>query len=124
PDVIKYLEAENAYTAAVLKPTEPLQAMLYKEFLSRIKQTDQDVPVKDRGYWYYTRTIEGQQYPIHCRKKGSLDAAEQVMLDGNAMAKGEKFFSVGRTRVSDAGNLLAYATDTTGFREYMLSVKD
>jgi oligopeptidase B len=138
PDVIKYLEAENAYTAAVLKPTEKFQDALYKEFLSRIKQTDQDVPVKDRGYWYYSRTVEGQQYPIHCRKKdepvpkapgespkkGTLDAAEEVLLDGNEMAKGEKFFSFGRRRVSDDGNLLAFATDTTGFREYTLSVKD
>jgi len=124
PDVIKYLEAENAYTAAVLKPTEKFQEALYKEFLTRIKQTDEDVPVKDRGYWYYTRTVEGKQYPIHCRKKGSLDQAEEVLLDGNEMAKGEKFFSFGVRRVSDDGNLLAFATDTTGFREFMLSVKD
>lgn len=124
PEVIKYLEAENAYFAAVMKPTEPFQQALYKEFLSRIKQTDQDVPVRDRGYWYYSRTVEGQQYPIRCRKKGSLDAPEEVLLDGNELAKGEKFFSVGGVEVSDDGNLLAYTTDTTGFREYMLSVKD
>jgi len=136
PEVIKYLEAENAYTAAVMKPTEKLQDVLYKEFLSRIKQTDEDVPVRDRGYWYYSRTVEGKQYPIHCRKKAEpvpqapgearnkTAAPEEVLLDGNAMAKGEKFFSFGQQRVSDDGNLLAYSTDTTGFREYMLSVKD
>jgi oligopeptidase B len=138
PDVIKHLEAENAYFAAVMKPTEKFQNVLYKEFLSRIKQTDEDVPVKDRGYWYYTRTVEGKQYPIHCRKKDepvpkapgespkkrTLDAPEEVLLDGNELAKGEKFFSFGPTRVSDDGHLLAFATDTTGFREYMLSVKD
>jgi oligopeptidase B len=124
PEVIKYLEAENAYTAAVLKPTEPLQEALYKEFLSRIQQTDTDVPVKERGYWYYSRTEEGKQYPIYCRKKGTQDAPEEVLLDGNAMAQGTKFFSIGPRRVSDDGNLLAYATDTTGFREYLLSVKD
>lgn len=124
PEVIKYLEAENAYTAAVLKPTEGLQETLYKEFLGRIKQTDVDVPVKDRGYWYYSRTEEGKQYPIYCRKKGTLDAAEEVLLDGNALAKGEKFFSIGPRRVSDDGQLVAFASDTTGFREYMLSVKD
>src|SRR5262245_18130347 len=124
PDVIKHLEAENAYFAAVMKPTEKFQEALYKEFLSRIKQTDVDVPVRDRGYWYYTRTVEGKQYPIHCRKKGSLDVAEEVLLDGNELAKGEKFFRVGSTRVSDDGNLLAFSTHTTGFREYMLSVKD
>jgi oligopeptidase B len=123
-DVLKYLEAKNAHTAALLKPTEPFQEKLYKEFLSRIKQTDQDVPVRDRGYWYYSRTVEGKQYPIRCRKKESLDAPEEVLLDGNELAKGEKFFSFGGMRVSDDGNLLAYATDTTGFREYVLFVKD
>src|SRR5690348_9084406 len=88
PEVIKYLEAENAYFAAVMKPTEKFQETLYQEFLSRIKQTDQDVPVRDRGYWYYSRTVEGQQYPIYCRKKGTLDAPEEVLLDGNELAKG------------------------------------
>jgi len=122
-DVLKYLEAENAYTAAVLKPTEPFQAKLYKEFLSRIKQTDQDVPVKDRGYWYYSRTVEGKQYRIHCRKKGTTDAPEEILLDGNELARGEKFFKFGEQRVSDDGNLLAYSIDTTGVNEFMLSVK-
>jgi oligopeptidase B len=124
PEVIKYLEAENTYFAAVMKPTEAFQATLYKEFLSRIKQTDQDVPVKNRGYWYYSRTEEGKQYSIRCRKKGSMDAPEEVLLDGNELAKGEKFFSLGGMKVSDDGNLLAYVTDTTGYREYFLSVKD
>jgi len=123
-DVLKYLADENAYFKTVMKPTEPFQEKLYKEFLSHIKQTDEEVPVRNRGYWYYSRTVEGQQYRIVCRKKGTLDAPEEVLLDGNAMAKGEKFFSLGQTRVSDDGNLLAFATDTTGFREYMLSVKD
>lgn len=124
PEVIKYLDAENAYTATVMKPLEPLREKLYKEMLGRIQQTDLSVPTRDRGYWYYSRTVEGQQYPIFCRKKGTLDTAEEVLLDGNEMAKGEKFFSVGPRAVSDDGNLLAFATDTTGFREYMLSVKD
>jgi oligopeptidase B len=123
-DVLKYLDAENAYTKVALKPTEALQEKLYKEFLSRTKQTDQDVPVKDRGYFYYTRTVEGKQYSIHCRKKGTLDAAEEVLLDGNELARGEKFFRVGGTEVSADGHLLAYTTDTTGFHEYMLFVKD
>src|SRR5262245_3104488 len=124
PEVIKYLEAENAYTAAVMKPTEQLQEKLYQEFLARIKQTDLSVPYLNRGYWYYTRTVEGQQYPIYCRKKGTLEAPEEVMLDGNEMAKGEKFFSIGSIDVSDDGNVVAFGTDTTGFREYYLSVKD
>jgi len=124
PEVIKHLEAENAYTAAVMKPAEPLRDALYKEMLGRIKQTDLSVPTRNHGYFYYTRTVEGQQYPIHCRKKGGLDAAEEVMLDANAMAKGHKFFNIGGTHVSDDGNLLVFGVDTTGFREYFLSVKD
>jgi oligopeptidase B len=124
PEVIKYLEAENAYTVAVMKPSEPFQEKLYAEMLGRIKQTDLSVPTRDRGYYYYSRTVEGKQYPIQCRKKGSLDADEEVMLDGNELARGEKFFSLGATEVSPDGTKLAFATDTTGFREYMLSVKD
>ncbi len=124
PEVIKHLDAENAYTAAVMKATEPLQEKLYKEMLGRIKQTDLSVPTRDHGYYYYSRTVEGKQYPIVCRKKGSLDAEEEVMLDGNELAKGEKFFSLGATEVSPDGTKLAFSTDTTGFREYMLSVKD
>lgn len=124
PEVIKHLEAENAYAAAVMKPTEALQDTLYKEYLTRIKQTDLSVPYRKGDYWYYTRTVEGQQYPIYCRKKGTLDAAEEIMLDANELAQGEKFFSVTGLEVSDDGHLLAFATDTTGFREYYLSVKD
>src|SRR6516165_3859329 len=124
PEVIKYLEAENAYTAAVMKPTEPLQEKLYKEFLGRIKQTDLSVPVREGNYWYYTRTEEGKQYPIHCRKKGSLDGKEEILLDVNELAKGHKFYNVAARVVSDDGNLLAYSSDTTGFREYTLRIKD
>ncbi len=124
PEVIAYLEAENAYTAAVMKPTEPFQESLYKEILARIKQTDLSVPVRDHGYYYYSRTEEGKQYPIHCRKKGSLDAPEQVVLDLNELAKGQKFMALGAFAVSDDGNLLAFSTDNTGFRQYALHVKD
>ena len=123
-DVLKYLKTENDYTLAVMKPTDALQKKLYDEYLSRIQQTDRDVPWRDRGYWYYTRTEEGKQYPIVCRKKGNLEAVEEIMLDGNVLGKDEKFFAVGEWRVSDDGHLLAYSTDTTGFREYELSVKD
>jgi oligopeptidase B len=107
-----------------MKPTEPMQKKLYKEMLGRIKQTDLSVPHLDRGYYYYHRTEEGKQYPIYCRKKGSLEAPEEILLDGNALAKGEKFFKVASLAVSDGGDLLAYATDTSGFREYHLNVKD
>src|SRR5450432_2175247 len=90
PDVIKYLEAENTYTEAMTKKTEKLRDTLYKEMLGRIKQTDKAVPVRENGYWYYSRTEEGKQYPIYCRKKATLEAAEEVTLDANELAKGEK----------------------------------
>ena len=124
PEVKAYLEAENAYTDAVMKPTEGLQKKLYDEMLSRIKETDVEVPYKDGGYFYYSRTEVGKQYQIHCRKKGSLDAPEEVLLDVNELAKGQKFMSLGAYDVSDDGNLLAYTTDNTGFRQYTLAVKD
>ena len=124
PKVRAFLEAENAYTAAFMKPTEELQKSLYDEMLGRIKETDLSVPYRDGGWFYYSRTEKGQQYPIYCRKKGSLDAPEEVYLDVNALAKGEKFMSVGARSVSDSGSLLAYTTDNTGFRDYTLHVKD
>ncbi len=123
-EVIAHLEAENAYTAALTRHVEPLQVRLYKEFLGRIKQTDMNVPYRLRGHWYYSRTEEGKQYAIHCRKKGSTDAAEEAMLDGNELVKGHKFLSIGPMLVSDDNNLLAYSTDYSGFREYTLRVKD
>jgi oligopeptidase B len=124
PAVISHLEAENAYAAAVMKPTEPLQEKLYNEILSHIKQTDVNVPYRWGEYFYYTRTVEGKQYPIYCRKHGTLDAAEQVLLDLNELAKGQKFMSVGSFVPSDDGNLLAYSTDNTGYRQYTLQVKN
>jgi oligopeptidase B len=124
PEVAAYLEAENAYTDAVMKPTEPLQAALYKEMLGHIKETDLSVPYREGGYLYYSRTEEGQQYSIYCRKKGNLDAPEEVTVDLNELAKGLKFMALGAYTVSDDGSLLAYSTDNTGFREYTLHVKD
>jgi oligopeptidase B len=124
PDVKAYLDAENAYTDAVMKPTEAFQKRLYNEMLGRIKETDVDVPYKEGGYFYYSRTETGKQYPIRCRKKGSLDAAEEVVLDVNELAKGQTFMAVAAYRVSPDGNLLAYSTDNTGFRQYTLAVKD
>jgi oligopeptidase B len=124
PDVRAYLEAENAYTDAVMKSTEPLQKKLYDEMLSRIKETDVEVPYKEGGYLYYVRTEAGKQYGIRCRKKGSMDAPEEVVLDVNELAQGHKFMSLGAFNVSEDGNLLAYTTDNTGFRQYTLSVKD
>jgi len=124
PEAIKYLEAENAYTAAMTKGLMPFADALYKEMLGRIKQTDLGVPARRGDYLYYSRTEEGKQYAIQCRRKGSMDAPEEVLLDPNEMAKGHKFVGIGSTKVSDDDHLLAYTVDFTGFRQYSLQVKD
>ena len=124
PAVIAHLEAENAYTAAVMKPTQALQEKLYNEILSHIKQTDVNVPYRQGDYFYYSRTKEGLQYPIFFRKKGSLDANEELILDQNELAKGQRFMALGTLLPSDDGNLLAFSTDNTGYRQYVLHVKD
>jgi oligopeptidase B len=124
PAVTTYLQAENAYTAAVMKPTEALQQRLYDEILSHIKQTDLQVPYKYGSYYYYSRTEEGKQYPIYARKRGSLGAPEEITLDLNVLAQGQKFLGLGTYEVSDDGKLLAYSLDTTGYRQYTLHVKN
>jgi oligopeptidase B len=124
PEVMAYLTAENAYTDAVMKPTAAFRDTLYAEMLARIKEDDQTVPYRRRGHFYYSRTEKGKQYPILCRKAGSLEAPEQVMLDLNQIAEGHPFLALGAATVSDDGRLLAYTTDVTGFREYTLHVKD
>jgi len=124
PQVLEHLKAEDAYATSVMKPTEELQETLYKEMLSHIKQTDENVPYRWGNYFYYSRTEEGKQYPIFCRKKGSLEAAEEIVLDQNELAKGQKFMSVGSFEPSDDGNILAYTTDNTGYRQYTLQFKD
>ena len=124
PEVIEYLEAENAYTEAVLAPTQALQETLYAEMKGRIQETDLSVPYKLGDYFYYSRTEEGKQYPVACRKQGSLDAPEEVTLDLNALAEGHSYLGLGAYSVSDDGNLLAFSTDVTGFRQYTLQVKD
>ncbi len=129
PETAAYLEAENAYSEAVMAPLAGLREQLYNEMLSHIKQTDVSVPFRDGAYWYYARTEEGLQYPIQCRKPGTAaaphsDAPEQVILDGNVLADKFPFFAVGDTDISDDGRWLAYTTDTKGFRQYTLRVKD
>ncbi len=124
PEVIEYLEAENEYTEAMMKHTEEFQKQLYKELLGRIKETDLSVPVKIDDYYYYTRTEEGKQYSIHCRKKGSLDAQEEILLDQNVLAAGHEYFRIGTYSVSPDHQLLAYSTNTTGSEVYTLYVKD
>lgn len=124
PSVMAHLEAENAYADSLMKPTASLQETLYNEMLSHIKQTDTNVPYKWGNYFYYSRTEQGKQYPIFCRKKGSTEAPEEIILDQNELAKGQKFMSVGTFVPSDDGNLLAYSTDNTGYRQYTLQIKD
>jgi oligopeptidase B len=124
PEVVKYLETENAYADAVMDPTKPLQETLYNEMLGRIKETDENVPYRKGGYYYYSRTEQGKQYAIQCRRKGSMTAPEEVILDLNEMSKGHAFISIGDMEISDDGNFCAFSTDTTGFRQYNLAVKD
>ena len=124
PEVRAYLEAENAYTEAVMKPTEGFQKKLYAEMLGRIKETDVEVPYREGEYFYYVRTEAGKQYPIRCRRKGSMDAPEEVLLDVNELAKGQAFMSIAAFAVSPDGNQLAYSYDNTGFRQFTLAVKD
>jgi oligopeptidase B len=124
PAVIEYLKAENAYTDALTKNLKPFEDALYTEMLGRIKQTDLSVPTRRDGYFYYSRTEEGKQYPIQCRRKGNMDAPEEVLLDGNELAKGHSFLGMGAFQVSDDSNLLAYTIDVTGYRQYTLHVKD
>lgn len=121
--VLDFLNGENAFADASMKSTAALQETLYSEMLGRIKQTDLSVPRPEGGYMYYNRTEEGKQYQIYCRKKVGVDK-EEILLDVNELAKGQKFMSVASFVVSDDGNLLAYSTDNTGFRQYKLHVKD
>ena len=129
PDTVTYLEAENAYAETIMAPQAGLRDQLYTEMLSHIKQTDISVPYRNGQYWYYTRTEEGKQYPIHCRKLGLgsgplQNAAEEVLLDGNIMAKDHPFFAIGAVEVSDDDRWMAYTVDYTGFRQYKLFIKD
>jgi oligopeptidase B len=124
PEVAQYLEAENAYADAVMKPTEVLQKKLYDEMISHIKETDVNVPYKQGDYFYNSRWEKGLQYQIYVRQKQNLQAPEAVTVDVNELAKGQKFMSLGSYLPSDDGNLLAYSVDNTGFRQYQLHVRD
>jgi oligopeptidase B len=127
PEVLAYLEAENAHCAAVMAGTEELRKQLYDEMLSHIKETDVSVPFRDREYWYYSRTEEGQQYEIYCRKRGTAEAPEgdeEVLLNVNELAEHESFMALGTMVVSDDDRWLAYSCDNRGFRQYKLYVKD
>src|SRR5262249_983194 len=123
PEGTAYLEAENAYTDFVMKPTVEFQEGLYKEMLARIKEDDQSVPYAFGGGLYYSRTETGKQYSIHCRERAA-EAVEEVTLDLNQLAEGHAFLALGAYAISDDGRWLAYSVDYTGFREYTLFVKD
>lgn len=124
PEVIAYLEAENRHTDAVMRHTEGLQERLYQEMRARIKETDLSVPERLDDYFYYTRTEAGGQYPIFCRRRGSLEAAEEILLDQNPLAAGHGYFKVGGVQVSPNHRLLAYTVDISGAEEFTLFVKD
>ena len=124
PEVVSYLNAENAYTETFLGPMKDFQETLYKDMLSRIKETDENVPYRKGAYWYYSRTEAGKQYSIYCRKKGSLTAKEEVILDLNELGKDKKFLELSAFAVSPDGSMLAYSLDFTGFRQYTLYFKN
>ena len=122
PEVIRYLEEENAYTRSRINGD--LEEKLYNEIVARIKKEDQSVPYLDNGYYYYIRYEEGGEYPIYCRKKGDLNAAEEIMLNVNAMAEGHAYFHVGGWSVSPDNKKLVFGVDNLGRRKYTLQVKD
>lgn len=124
PAVIAYLEAENTYTEAIMGPTQPLQTALYDEMLARIQETDLSVPYRKGNYYYYTRTETGKSYPIHCRKQGSLDVPEEILLDENVLAVGQDYFALGAFEISPNHSLLAYSVDTSGAECFKLYVLD
>ena len=124
PEVTRYLEAENRYTEEVMAASKPLQKRLYEEILGRIQETDMSVPTKRDDFFYYTRTEEGKAYSIHCRKHGSLEAPEKILLDANVLAQGQKYFRLGNFAVSPDHRLLAYSVDLEGDEAYTIYVKN
>lgn len=124
PEVLAHLRAENAYTDRMTRHSRPLEARLFREMVGRIKETDLSVPELDNGYYYYSRTVKGQQYRIFCRRRGSLSAPEEILLDENALGRGHGYSRVGARQVSPDGRLLAFTQDTTGSEWYTVRVKD
>jgi oligopeptidase B len=123
-DVLAYLEAENAYRDAYMAPSAGLIQKLYDELVARLQPDEASVPFLDRGYFYYSRFVPGLDYAVHARRKGTMTAPEEVLLDGNAMAQGHSFFQIGDTEVSPDGTLLAYTEDEVGRRQYTLHIKN
>ncbi len=123
-EVINYLEEENKYTKAILKPTEKFQEDLFQEMKSRIKETDESVPYKKNGYYYYTRYEEGKEYPIYCRKKENLDNNEEIILNVNNMAEGHAYYQLGGFSISPDNKLVVFGVDTISRRKYTLHIKN
>ncbi|HXV90026.1 MAG TPA: S9 family peptidase [Gemmatimonadales bacterium] len=124
PEVIRYLEAENAWTEAVMAHTRPLQDSLFDEIKGRIRQDDRSVPYRLDGYWYYTRFEQGREYPLYARKRGSLDAPEELLLDVNLLAQGHAFFAAASVQVGPGTSILSHAADTLGRRIYTIRFRD
>jgi oligopeptidase B len=124
PEMLAYLNEENAYTDAYMARLKPLQETVYEEIVGRIKQDDASVPYRERGYWYYTRFETGKDYPIYARRKGSMEGTEEVLLDVNEMAKGKDYFSVGDWEVTQDNTMLAWAEDAVGRRQYVIRFRN
>jgi oligopeptidase B len=124
PDVTSYLQAENAYTDEMMSHLTGFKEKLYQEIVGRIRQTDMSVPYLDNGYYYFVRYEEGQEYPIYSRKKGSLDAPEEVMLDANELAKPFSYYQIGAAAVSPDNKIAAFGEDTLSRRIYTLRFKN
>ena len=122
--VLNYLKAENSYLDKVMEHTKPLQEKLYNEIVGRIKKDDSSVPYVKNGYWYYVKYVKGGEYPVYCRKEGSLDGEEQILLDGNQMAEGHSYFRIGGWDISPNNNMLVYGVDTVSRRKYTLHFKN
>jgi oligopeptidase B len=124
PETLRHLRAESDYLEEMTQHTKPLQEKLFSEMKARIKEDDSTVPAKRGGYFYYEREEQGKQYPIFCRKQGSLEAAEEILLDQNELAEGKSFCSVGAFSISPDGTKLVYSVDYGGREIYTLHIKD
>ncbi|MBS1119297.1 MAG: family peptidase [Deltaproteobacteria bacterium] len=124
PEILSHITAENAYASAMLAPVAALEQTLFDELRARVKEDDTSVPTFDRGYWYYVRYETGKQYPIHVRRKGSMEGREEVLLDGNLLAVGHAFYKIRNYDVSPDGRLIAWAEDTVGRNQFELRIKD
>ncbi|MEP6633655.1 MAG: S9 family peptidase [Luteimonas sp.] len=122
--MLDYLGAENTYADTVMRPLKPLQEALYGEIVGRIQQDDSSVPFRERGYWYYTRYVAGQDYPIYARRKESMQGQEEILLDVNAMAKDKDYFHVGEFEISPDNKLMVWSEDDIGRRQYVLRFRN